>query len=88
MLSGAFTSKDQESKKINVDGVITLSLSGTWVATVVLERSMTRDGSFNVVETFTANHEAHVRGTGEIFRLRVTEFISGSVVYFLGKPGQ
>ncbi len=88
MISDTFTGKGQKSKEINVGGIITLSLSGTWDATVVLERSMTRGGSFNVVETFTANHEAHVHGTGEIFRLRVTKFTSGSVVYFLGKPGQ
>ena len=88
MLSRTFTGKDQKSKEINVGGAVTLSLSGIWAATVVLERSVDGGNSFNVVETFTANHEAHVRGTGEIFRLRVTEFVSGAVVYFLGKPGQ
>lgn len=87
MISGNFTANAQISQGINVEGEVTLSLSGTWVATVVLERSVNRNNNFSVVETFTANHEAHVRGTGEIFRFRVTEFRSGVVDYFLGKVG-
>lgn len=86
MISNIFTAKDQISKGIVVGGRITLSLSGTWVATVVLERSVDKEANYAVVETFTENHEAHVRGVGEVFRLRVTNFISGTIVYFLGKP--
>ena len=86
MISNKFTAVDQVSKGINVGGTVALSLSGTWVATVVLERSMDKGGAFSLVETFTANHEARVSGLGEVFRLRVTKFTSGVIVYFLGQP--
>ncbi len=86
MSSGIFTAKDQVSEGFVAGGKITLSLSGTWAATVVLERSMDKGASYVVVETFVGNHEAHVRGVGEVFRLRVTNFISGVVTYFFGKP--
>lgn len=86
MISNTFTAVDQVSRGITIGGLVTLSLSGTWVATVVLERSLDGGSNFNVVETFTKNHEAHVRGAGEVFRLRVTNFDSGTVAYFLGQP--
>ena len=86
MISSAFTGVDQVSVQINVGGTIALSLSGTWVATVVLERSMDKGGTFATVETFTENHEARIHGLGEVFRLRTTEFTSGVVSYFLGQP--
>ena len=88
MISSAFTGVDQISRGINVGGDIALSLSGTWVATVVLERAMDKGDTFSAVETFTENHEARVSGLGEVFRLRVSEFTSGIITYFLGQPEQ
>lgn len=86
MPGGVLLGVDQTSVQVNVSGLVTMSLSGTWVATVVLERSMDRGITFSPVETFAANHEAHVRGLGEVFRFRVTDFTSGIVSYFLGQP--
>ena len=86
MTSGVFTAVDETSKEIGVNKTITLSLSGTWVATVVLERSIDEGENFNLVETFTEVHEALVHGVGEVFRLRVTGFTSGEIVYFLEAP--
>lgn len=86
MPRGVLSGVGQTSVQVNVSGLVTMSLSGTWVATVVLERSMDRGSTFSTVETFVANHEAHIRGLGEIFRFRVTEFTSGVVSYFLGQP--
>ena len=82
---GRFTAVGQTSVSIDINKTVTLSLSGTWVATVVLERSVDGEKNFSVVETFTETHEANVRGVGEVFRLRVTDFTSGEIVYFLGK---
>jgi hypothetical protein len=87
MPGGVLSAAGAVSVQVNVSGLVTMSLSGTWVAMVVLERSVDDVVNFNIVETFTRNHEAHVRGTGEVFRLRVTNFDSGTIIYFLGKPG-
>lgn len=86
MGSGTFNAVGAISRALDVDKAVTLSLAGTWVATVVLERSIDEGENFNIVETFTENHEAHVNGVGEVFRLRVTAYTSGEIVYFLGKP--
>ena len=84
MTSGRFTAVGETSGRVDVNKTVTLSLSGTWVATVVLERSVDEGESFSIVETFTEAHEALVHGVGEVFRLRVTDFTSGAIVYFLG----
>ena len=85
MTSGRFTAGGETSGNVDINKTVTLSLSGTWVATVVLERSVDDGDSFSIVETFTEGHEASVRGVGEVFRFRVIDYTSGEVVYFLGK---
>jgi len=62
-----------------------ISLSGTWVATVSLQRSFDNGVSFNNITdgTFTANTEKRVDDpAGSVrYRWNCSAFTSGSVVY-------
>ena len=84
MISGSFTANSQNSDGMKVNGLVTLSLSGTWVATVTLQQSLDKGTNWRTVESFIANIEVNVRGAGGLFRLATTAYTSGTVDYQLG----
>ena len=85
MIRGSFTANSQSSDAMQIRGKQTLSLSGTWVATVTLEHSPDEGANFFAVETFVANIQVNIEGAGGIFRLSTTAYTSGTVDYQIGE---
>lgn len=68
--------------------LLTLSLSGTWTGTVVLERKVEVPGetySFTAVDTYTTNQEINIEAPSNhfVYRLNCTVHGSGSIDYAL-----
>lgn len=64
-----------------------LSLLGTFDATVLLERSADGGTTWGTVETYTAPAEATIDGSKieYLYRVRCSEHTSGSISYALGQ---
>ena len=81
--TGTFTGTTS-SEAVQINGRTPLSLSGTWVATVKLQRSFDEGANWLDVDQFASNIETYVNGGGELFRLTCSAFTSGTVAYRLG----
>jgi len=70
----------------NVDDTHGLSISGTFVATVALERSHDGGVSWDVLASYTAPTQKSVKANTSYFKHRLTcsSWTSGTVSYFLG----
>ena len=83
-----FTSSISASYK-NAQSALNLSISGTWVATVTLQRSFDGGTTWVDVETFGSNYEARIwePEDGVIYRIGVKtgDFTSGTVKVRLSK---
>lgn len=82
-VTGSFTGTGS-SAATQINGRTPLSLSGTWVATVKLQRSFDSGLNWLDVDQFASNIETYVNGAGEMFRLTCSAFTSGTVAYRLG----
>lgn len=85
MIQGEFTAGSQTSEGMEINGLVPLSISGTWAATVALQQSLDRGANWRTVESFIANIEVNIRGAGGLFRLTTTAHTSGTVDYQLGR---
>ena len=78
------TAENTFSRGVILEGTFNLSLSGTWVATVTLQRSFDGGVTWLDVETFTENLErvGNSLETGVRFRfgVKTSDFTSGTVV--------
>lgn len=84
-LSGSFTSTGQ-SDEVRVSGWFNLSISGTWSATVVVERSFDEGSTWVSVESFTSNAEKRGYETEDVlYRLNCTAYTSGTVSYRISR---
>ncbi len=85
-VASTFTETGQ-SAAVVLHGKFNMSLSGTWVATVALERSFDDGVTWLSVETFQSDTEAVIDAPeyGVQFRLNATAFTSGTVVYRLSQ---
>lgn len=64
-----------------------LSLLGTFTATILLERSADGGVTWGVVETYTAAAEATIDGSKVeyLYRVRCSDHTSGNISYVLGQ---
>lgn len=100
--AGQFVSQSYDSvevgETIRVTGVgedraFTLDISGTWVGTIVLERSIGNEFTFTTVNTYTANPSAPITINDELdnqivfYRLNMTVFTSGAATGELSFSG-
>lgn len=87
LLISSFTAENQFTTAAQLEGYFNLSLSGTWAATVTVQRS-TDNASWVDVDTFTANTE-QVGFEPELMWYRVGvkigDFTSGTIVMRLGR---
>jgi len=78
-----------DSAEVELVGPINLSLTGTWVATVKLQRSFDDGVTFLDVASYTANAEelgAKVEPeSGVLYRLSCSAYTSGTVTYRLSQ---
>ena len=71
---------DGSTSPLQIIGHFNLSLSGTWAATVTIERSWNQTDWF-AVDTFTSNYEGVGFDAEEVFyRATVSGYSSGTVV--------
>lgn len=73
--------------KASQEGFFNLSLSGTWVGTIALERKYSSTDAFKEVTTFTANTEdqREEREAGVTYRLKMKAYTSGTPTFRLSK---
>ena len=81
-ISGIFSSA-VPSSKYSLIGDYTLSISGTFVATIDFERSFDDGATWHIVESYTAPTESNIeaRGHGIDYRLNCSAYTSGSALY-------
>jgi len=88
LVSANITAENTFTDAVRLEGYFNFSISGTWAATVTVQRSL--DGATNWVDvdTFTANSE-EVGFEPEFMYYRVGvktgEFTSGTVIVRLGR---
>lgn len=84
LVTASLTAQNTFSGGVVLEGQFNFSLSGTWVATVTLQRSFDDGGTWQDVETFTANLERiGVSPETNIqfrFGIKTGDFTSGTVV--------
>lgn len=80
----SITEENQYSDWVELKGLFNLSISGTWVATVTVQRSFDAGSTPLDVDTFTINEETYGTETedGVVYRVGVKtgDFTSGTVV--------
>lgn len=83
---GAFTASAQASPSFKRASGFNISLSGTWVATVNLERSFDQGATWVIVKSYTANAQEVVDDPSpdNFYRFNCTAFTSGPVVFRIG----
>ncbi len=87
--SGSFTGTGNSDGGIARTGLFNLSITGTFVATVQLQRSFDGGLTFPSVEEFTAPTEktgeaaAGIGDVSVIYRVSVTNFTSGTIGFRL-----
>lgn len=91
-ISGAFGATGESEENYAQDGEFNLSLSGTFVATVALQRSFDQKATWVDVEEFTAVTEKtgtcsvkNPQGVPVAYRLNCSAYTSGSVVFVLNQ---
>lgn len=87
--NGTFGAIGQSSEVTHpIGGWLGISISGTFAATIVLERSHDNGASWQPVsgESYTAVNESNFRSPSAHFlhRLNCTAYTSGTVIYFIG----
>jgi hypothetical protein len=72
---------------LNTGKRMALSLSGTFVATVTLDRSYDAGATWHIIESYTAATEVNVETPSDQFTysLNCSAFTSGTVTYFMAK---
>lgn len=72
-------------------GTFSLSISGTWVGTLTLQRTLDADVGYTDVTTFTTNQELLVDEPvqGVLYRVgfKIGQYTSGSAVVVLAQTG-
>ena len=81
------TSNGQSTTKLHVrPGIASVSLSGTFTATVALQRSFNDGDTWVTVESYTGATEKNMEiGEPMFIRFNVTAFTSGTIVAHLGQ---
>ena len=85
--TASITAQNTFSTPVQLQGYFNLSLSGTWAATVTVQRSID-NVSFVDVDTFTGNTEEYGFEPENMFYrvgVKTGEFTSGTVVIRLGR---
>lgn len=82
-VQGVFTGTGT-SNSFKIGAAVPLSLDFAGASTVQLQRSFDGGTVWKVVESFTADYEGIVDGTGELYRLECTAF-TNNVTYLLGR---
>ena len=73
-------SSDTSTASLQIVGNFNLSISGTWDATVTVQRSWNNSDWFDV-DTFTSNYEGVGFDAEEVYyRATVSSYVSGNVV--------
>jgi hypothetical protein len=92
LVSGSFTGTGSSSTMSNhatldSDKKMTVSVSGTFSATVDLERSYDAGSNWNVVKSYTTTAEENLDTPSDafIYRLTCSAYTSGTVDYALAK---
>ena len=89
LVSASLTGAAQSTGNIEVNGVgaartFSISITGTWTATIVLERSMAAPGSWTTVATYTINQSTSLTDGLDnqvaFYRLTCSAFTSGTAV--------
>jgi hypothetical protein len=84
-LSGQFTTTGQ-SDEVRVSGWFNLSLSGTWAASLTVERSFDNGTTWVSVESFTSNAEKRGYETEDVlYRISCASHTSGTVDYRISR---
>lgn len=85
-MDAAINKANETSATIMLAGYFNFSLSGSWAATVKLERSFDNGGSWLVVDSFTANTEQYgYEPEGALYRIRCSAYTSGLIIGRLGQ---
>lgn len=84
MVSKSITAENQFSDRLTLRGYFNFSLSGTWTATVTVQRSFDGGSTWFDVKTFTANTEEYgfepESGVLYHFGVKTGAFGSGTIV--------
>ena len=86
-VTSTFTGTGQSSTVVLAKD-FNLSLSGTFVATVAIQRSFDDGATWKTVESYTAEIEStgfEPEGGGALYRLNCTAYTSGTVTYRLSR---
>lgn len=91
VVTGSFTATGNSSalmpknKQGGIESFMNVSLSGTWVGTVLLERSFDGGTTWHTYATHTANVEDKVPESeeGVLYRLNCSAYTSGTINYRL-----
>jgi hypothetical protein len=87
IVTASITAENTFSTPVQLQGYFNLSLSGTWVATVTVQRSID-NVSFVDVDTFTENTEEYGFEPENMFYrvgVKTGQFTSGTVAVRLGR---
>lgn len=85
--SGSFSGTGAGSSVATVGSeLLTLSIRGTFTATIDLERSYDDGGNWSVVESYTAATEKNIESASRdfVYRLNCSAYTSGTANYYLG----
>lgn len=92
LITGSFTGTTTSATLSNYastesDKKMTISIAGTFVATVNLDRSYDAGGSWNTIKSYTVPIEENLDTPSDafIYRLDCSAFTSGQVDYALAK---
>ena len=85
-ISGELAATGTSEGTIELAKDFSLSLRGTWVGTVLVERSFDDGVEWGTVESFTENTEKWgYEPEGALYRVRCSAYTSGTILYRLGK---
>ena len=91
-ISGTFTAPGTSAENFAQDGDFNVSLSGTFVATIEVQRSFDEKSTWVTVDTFTEKTEktgsSSVKNQFNVpvaYRLECTDFTSGTVTFVLNQ---
>ena len=84
--SGTFTATGSSAgQNHSGGGLLALSISGTFAATVDLQRSFDSGGTYQTIVSYTAPTEVNIEAANPSVRYRVNcTWTSGTVTYYLG----
>lgn len=87
-VKGNLGAAEDATEIIKMYGYYTVSILGTWVGTITLERAL-EEGRWGAVDTYTANEEAYEYEPEPCeYRLRMSAYTSGTASVILSRcPG-